>query len=100
MENKSDSPPTTLAVLVRAKAELIDHGWRQGFMGSAGRPRCLLGACEVNPGFGPHRGARDALERALDMCSVAAWNDAGGRSKGEVLALIDQAIDLEVRGGE
>ncbi|HTJ68579.1 MAG TPA: hypothetical protein VL551_13675 [Actinospica sp.] len=113
------SVSATTAVLREAKAVLERNGWFQGeyvdrrpeFDGVALRecPVCLLGALNVAAGReADDIGMRDDL-RPLDVLQtlirrrgfrrpVHAWNDVKDRTVDDVLALLDEAIELVEAG--
>lgn len=95
---------TTHEVLTRAKAYLLNHGWRHGAAGRHGGPRCAVGAiCSVG-GFptlyhdGTHWGQEPALLAAAKAIGaqvgsqLPGWNDEEGRTFDEVIAAFDRAI--------
>lgn len=86
---------TTHMVLVRAKEYLLNHGWQQGNYGGDGGPRCMLGAVRsVDDSEGDNHPAVQILEGYVcpDGDLLNRWNDAEGRTFGEVIAVFDRAI--------
>ena len=85
------------ADLRAAKDLLVADGWIQG-AGKTDCGRCLgraiADAAELRgSGYLP---ARDAVFRLIpSSVDIADWNDAGGRVKEQVLALLDKAIAAE-----
>ena len=84
-----------LACLERAKKLLVNKGWKQnGYRDWEGR-RCAVGALVDSSTSSMLPRATLALIDALPDGSdcVATWNDAPGRTLGQVLALYDRAIE-------
>ena len=74
-------------------AELIRrHGWVQRKSGSIGEGFCLIGAV-INVTRDKHQCflANEALIRASGTISIVTWNDTEGRTKEEVLELLERA---------
>lgn len=97
---------TALEILTAARAK-VAQGWTQRRYSTViGGKRCFcaVGALiEVAPDYGAieHRGAVDLLTVAATgfaMNSAVHWNDAPGRTRAEVLAAFDKAIDLAKEG--
>lgn len=93
-------------IYARARAEIDRRGWRQGpsndpasfdeLTPDPDEPCCLLLAL-YDAGSADEAGAaRDRIRERLDIGSVIAWNDAPGRTKADVLALLDE-LDAEAR---
>ena len=90
---------------VRAR---IERGWCQGYYGDAAGNVCLLGAIRERKyrynGLVGHLAA--AIEggmphdRMWRSPTVMGFNDAPGRTKEEVLALIDRAIERALAPAE
>lgn len=99
-EEKKLNEQSPLAVLVRAKAYLIDHGWQRGYYGANGGPRCLVGAMWSVSG-GSDLVPQDAYFALYDAIGAAPeeWNDKPKLKIKHVLAAIDKAIDIVVREG-
>jgi hypothetical protein len=93
---------TVKEVLVATKWILDHHGWVQGTFTKVDSNKKLVGFCLV--------GALDTVEvegkdyilkpqayslmqNELSYLSLSAWNDLYGRTKEQVLSLIDQAIE-------
>lgn len=83
------------------KAFFNEHDWCQGDFSkddpaTGRRSWCILGGLAVS-GV-DYSTTLDALWRASsrgEYASLASWNDAEGRTKDDILALIDRAIELE-----
>ena len=93
----------TVRVLLSAKALLESDGWGQGlYFGPAGP--CLVGACLVaNGGDQPGdifddnvwRSVMATLHESLSVAegdSLSMWNDKPGRTKAQVIALLERAV--------
>lgn len=89
--------------LERAKDLLINCGWIQGSPGSSARGFCMTGAIgEVVSSFSDQLAVRAALKEHLPEkfdyrcrcsgCQIIAYNDADGRTKEEILAVFDKAL--------
>jgi hypothetical protein len=91
--------PSTADVLNQAADYLEQHGWIQGGLGTPDGPRCVAGAIG-----GLERGrfceAWLAFTRYLKPEHPATWNDAPGRTKGEVVAALRAAALLEAGRNE
>ena len=83
---------STLEVLVAARWILVRWGWRQGAYGEGQGPHCVIGALrEVDTESGIMSAAESALCMRLGS-NLASFNDAPGRTFGEVLTLLDRTI--------
>ena len=80
-----------VAALKRIRKLLVEKGWIQGQLRTA-EGRCLIGAmCDAC--FNASVGRVHAiLKVTARTSSLGHWNDAKGRTKRHVLALIDKAI--------
>ncbi len=100
---------STLRENLEAARALISKGWTQGWYAKDGEGNevschddraegyCLRGACMavVEPtidGVDGHAELIFALNGALGDVYLTKFNDTGGRTQAEVLALIDRAI--------
>ena len=81
-----------VAALKRMR-RLLDRGWIQGRL-STDKGYCLLGAwtAETENGSRVRRSTGQIIDRLIGHSGWPAWNDAKGRTKRHVLALIDKAI--------
>lgn len=92
-----------LQAFVRAR-KLIARGWCQGMLAcdeygyvpvhdDRATAFCAAGALDrTTESVALLEVCLRALGRAADVVSVTAWNDAGGRTKKQVLAAFDKAI--------
>jgi len=92
-----------LKILDETKKTLIERGWHQGyfaidkrrkhvsFMNESACAFCVLGAVFRAAGTKPVAGPLNALSAVAPGGSAAAYNDAPGRTKEDMLALIDKA---------
>jgi glycine/D-amino acid oxidase-like deaminating enzyme len=99
---------TTAVELLVAGRALIEAGWctgssardAKGLVTPFGGPKacsfCMSGAlCHLmNFIERAHQTAVKALQQAIGTTQIAAWNDAFGRTKEEVLLAYDQAIEI------
>jgi hypothetical protein len=76
-------------VLVRARNLIDRHGWQQGDMGNANEGYCIEGACRA---AGSDYGDWSEVRAPLGIAIPFVWNDEPGRTKEEVLAVLDAAI--------
>lgn len=96
---------TTHEVLVKAKAYLLEHGWRQGDFGDHGTPRCAVGALSSACGLEDPRdeGWPESMYRSLAAVegvlgldpyedTLPGWNDDGVRTFERVIDAFDRAI--------
>lgn len=89
----------TLEDLKAARSWLAEHEWiqRESFVENPDGQyiaACAAGATEIVAGW-PDDGyyiRSDAMIAALDVNDLVEFNDAVDRTKGEVLALFDEAI--------
>jgi hypothetical protein len=87
-----------LEVLREARTRLAVEGWAQGALYKPGVGYCLRGA--VNMCFGSEygSGAKADIHKLVadqlgtSLLGVVTWNNAPGRTKAEVLALLDDVI--------
>jgi len=84
--------------LIEAR-KLIERGWCQGddeFRGSY----CMMGAItRVAPNCSAVFAADNVLRKVIgEFSSVADWNDSPSRTKAEVLAAFDRAVEIAGRG--
>lgn len=96
---------STAEHLRRAAQHLLDNGWIQGAGYIQGRGSCLLGAIEIT--------AKDCQVEDIDLAvavvreelylqgwpwSVAQWNDKPGRTRDEVVGLLQSlALTFAIR---
>lgn len=107
----SENDDRVRAVLRRTKDLLVRDGWKQRGGGPESPAmqgeRCLLGALYAGAPVGIERafdmegyyGAHQALQTVLntgktEYVNIIAWNDDPSRKVGEVLNVIDFAIEL------
>jgi hypothetical protein len=90
--------------LLNGAQHIREHGWCQGMeYAKRGRAACLVGAIYRN-GEIPIRRldvARKCVANFLGLngdpaMAVVLWNDAGGRTKEEVITALEGAAKLEV----
>lgn len=96
----------TALEILKAAREKVAAGWTQKFyfreVAGVGC-FCAMGAVNeaaVVAGYADHAGALDALKHAIDgvsEMSIVHWNDRAGRTKDEVLAAFDRAIELAAK---
>jgi hypothetical protein len=95
--------------LDKAADHIVAHGWYQGYYWPTGEtlweppytegdPCCALGAIAVVEGVDPANDVTDAMEFLAQhlgetATGVADWNDAGSRTKDEVLAALRGAAE-------
>lgn len=79
-------------VLQDMKDTLFERGWCQGRYSNEQGESCLVGV--MSPYKNEAWSASKLLQKAIDMDSITAWNDAPGRTFDEVIGAIDQAIVL------
>ena len=89
---------TPVEILRGARERLTRPEVWVGYCPADDNHECSVTACANLPGAGPNWGtATDYLRVAAAVAedvSLAAWNDAPGRTLSEVLAAFDQAILL------
>lgn len=77
--------------------ELIERvGWVQGALRDSTGRVCLVGALYAACSFAandPYRAAYNRLMKFSGSGNLAAWNDAPGRTKAEVLELLAEAAE-------
>ena len=94
---------TDLEILQRARAALVEHGWRQGTFGTTERGFCALGAVrfaayDIDGTYLLTDETRAFEVRKLLECvmpvgyGLPGWNDYAARTIDDVLALFDRAI--------
>ena len=106
-------PEQTVRVLREIRDYLVTEGWTKGISPPFARKRCLVGASyavargtaglDVNEHGCAVRALRAALDAKVERenryqdkwVSLADWNDRAERTFGDVLELIDEAIELE-----
>jgi hypothetical protein len=89
-------------ILRDARALLVIKGWIQGGHGDDIRGYCASGA--IMAAMGQRHGGDSRECQVCIVCDIvstplvplARWNDAFGRTKQEVLAAFDKAIEFEV----
>ena len=83
--------------LVCARDIIKEHGWIQRRLGSRNVGYCLVGALVKAVGTEKLAtrlgGALDHLGRFTDGDTVPNWNDTEGRTREEVLELLETAIE-------
>lgn len=86
---------TTRDVLIETKRVLQTHDWLQGRATNANHTAfCLLGAIEhVGAALYLRECATNIIRRMLPNSGIAQWNDTYGRTKEEVIDLLNQAIE-------
>jgi hypothetical protein len=87
---------TIKETLVDMKQFLQDHNWIQKRLEDNKGGYCLLGAlCNVESEDYPSSATYKFLCEHLQtpVGDLSSWNDAPGRTKDEVLAVLDQAIE-------
>jgi len=101
-----------LKILDEAQRILVEKGWTQGYFAknAAGenvrldseeaKSFCVLGAAFLAAGCRNESFIRAALIAAAPAGEPAEYNDAPGRTKEEVLALIDKAKEWVNEQGE
>lgn len=81
-----------------ARELIVEHGWRQGDLGTITEGFCILGALDYHLVVVEHDANVARGERVLQYLEsftggdVVSWNDLEGRTKEDVLALFDRAI--------
>ena len=85
-----------LALLHRAR-DRVASAWQQGSLGSHDGRVCTVGALLYASYGGPPRLLDEAMVAVggpgATSISLAAYNDAPGRTQAEIVALFDAAID-------
>ena len=93
---KHSTIPAVADHLLRARARIVRNGWRTNGLGSAWGPVCAIGALTLEGG--DWDAAHDLLRDALPYpTGIINYNDTPGRTKKEILALFDRAIELALR---
>lgn len=82
-----------IANKLREARTLIERGWCQKHLKSA-QGYCAVGAIIATNRNDLDNAAVALLARAARTDSVALWNDASRRTKPQVLAAFDKAIEL------
>lgn len=102
----------TSEILRNARRAIIDHGWIQGSFGRPERGFCMVGALNVSftseQDIEPYLLARTYIENVVVAGStplahwpyVEDWNDVPGRTKEEVLVVLDEAMKLAESDGK
>jgi len=93
-------------VLRKARALLVERGWKQEGYGLPEGPYCSFGAVNMAVSGHPWRAtptgsgaaAKRFLYRAVDCESIFFWNDRPKRTKRQVIAAFSKAIKLAERG--
>lgn len=87
--------------LIKIKEVLLSKGWVQGSFTDLYGSHCLLGALDVvsSSYYDPaclRRHLRGALHNRTkgEVTNLVTFNDAPGRTKEEVISLIDDAIEF------
>src|SRR4051812_2553188 len=77
------------------RALIASHGLARGTLLDKDGKFCTVGAL-TRGRYYPL--ALDYLSRAIpaDLCEIARWNDAPGRTDADVLAVYDRAIDIAI----
>lgn len=107
---KAGSGEQTSRHLDHARQLIQQHGWTQGTWGSPELGYCIRGALSavMRSDSGANQNTRsacvDSIELVLRAMSggyqeVAGWNDAPGRTAGEVVAVLRQAAEVARRFG-
>lgn len=85
---------------IQAMQDIIrEHGWTQNELGDETIGYCILGAGHRHIIVNEHDGNPARITRLLKVLdkaagmNVDAWNDIPGRTKEEVLTLLDKAIE-------
>lgn len=93
-------------LLVLTRQKIVDHGWKQYKMGDDAMGYCLTGAFSVVkrecipeeagcPGCVDARLFYKAMGEAVGHEKwVTSWNDSDGRTKEEVIDLLDRMIEV------
>jgi hypothetical protein len=80
--------------LLKAR-EIVEASWGQG-MRFPYTKKCLVSALLIGSGY--DHATCDSLMREMEkvvrVTHLAAWNDAKGRKREEVLAAIDQTLEV------
>ena len=83
---------SSVSEVLEQAAELIRrHGWVQRKYGTTGEGYCIIGAIIAVPKHESGYPAIEALREELGGQSVMLWNDTEGRTKEEVLELLERA---------
>lgn len=100
-ERLSNQPndKTVKDILIDTKKFLLSKEWHQGsYSNSSKTSFCLLGALDQVAESTLEKDAADTVIRKLVVsemgpnAGIVSWNDKEGRTKQEVLALLDKAI--------
>lgn len=93
---------TPKEIIVKAHQLIAEHGWVRGYYGSAHVGYCAIGAiCAAHPDqSGVNTGALADIIAAIGMVerrlgkhsSLVMYNDAYGRTKEEILNLLEECI--------
>lgn len=83
-------------VLLQARDIIIKHGWVQDYLGGPHDGYCISGALLAVLGCDRalRTEAREAVEFVLDWENIVCYNDAPGRTKKEILGLLEKAAKL------
>lgn len=81
-----------------ATIELLEtHGWLQGELGDHQRGFCIVGAiCEIGDdadNWAPSGAMLNAVKDYHGIRSLSFWNNVEGRTKEEVINLLQETID-------
>lgn len=91
----------TLTILNRVRERVVAGDWRNHLTSPDSWkdkvPGCILQLC-VQEGDEFQVELYSALEAQGFESSIIVWNDAPGRTPEEVIALIDQAIAIAIKG--
>lgn len=96
---ETEMPPDPMdpvtEVLIRARAAIEERGWCRGSFEDGNGAMCAIGALNrAAPGISPvRRAALGRLKMVVGVNSLSMWNDHIAKTKAEVLAAFDHAID-------
>ena len=85
----------TTAEALKRMRDRIASGWTQGTYENDQGEVCLVGGLQhLAVPYVQRRAAQDCIDTVLNTSDWVGWNDAPGRTQGEVLAMMDRAIAL------
>lgn len=91
------TPKSSKEILIEARALIDQYGWIQRkmvlFENGVTVGYCIVGAIDAVSAHFPAIVVAQSLLRPWVGNSIIEWNDQSGRTKEEVLALFDQAIE-------